>query len=154
MKQPIHHTTWWRHQMETFSALLANCAWNSSVTGELPSQRPVTRRFSVFFIRAWINGWVNNHEAGDLRRHRAHYEVIVMKCVIGNFYLVWVALWKWPCFFEYMLLYAQYCHETTSIYLNCTGIYGIWSCISIKRTQCRLWKKQLWQVSKQYFLRK
>ena len=26
----------------------------------------------------WINGWVNNPEAGDLRRHRAHYDVIVM----------------------------------------------------------------------------
>ena len=28
-------------------------------------------------ICAWINGWVNNHEAGDLRRHRAHYDVVV-----------------------------------------------------------------------------
>ena len=30
----------------------------------------------------WINGWVNNREAGDLRRHRAHYNVMVMnrKC--------------------------------------------------------------------------
>ena len=28
-------------------------------------------------ICAWINGWVNNREAGDLRRHRAHYDVIV-----------------------------------------------------------------------------
>ena len=27
---------------------------------------------------AWINAWVNNREAGDLRRHRAHYDVIVM----------------------------------------------------------------------------
>ena len=27
---------------------------------------------------AWINGWVNNREAGDLRRHRAHYDVILM----------------------------------------------------------------------------
>ena len=26
----------------------------------------------------WINGWVNNGEAGDLRRHRAHYDVIIM----------------------------------------------------------------------------
>ena len=26
----------------------------------------------------WINGWINNREAGDLRRHRPHYEVIVM----------------------------------------------------------------------------
>ena len=29
-------------------------------------------------ICAWMNGWVNNREAGDLRRHRAHYDVIVM----------------------------------------------------------------------------
>ena len=29
-------------------------------------------------IGAWINGLVNNGEAGDLRRHRAHYDVIVM----------------------------------------------------------------------------
>ena len=31
-----------------------------------------------FLICAWINGWVNNGEAGDLRRHRAHYDVTVM----------------------------------------------------------------------------
>ena len=30
------------------------------------------------FICACINGWVNNGEAGDLRRHRSHYDVIVM----------------------------------------------------------------------------
>ena len=35
--------------METFSALLAFCAENSPVTGEFPSQMPVTRNFSVFF---------------------------------------------------------------------------------------------------------
>ena len=32
--------------------------------------------FSLIFV--WINGWVNNGEAGDLRRYRAHYDVIVM----------------------------------------------------------------------------
>ena len=30
-------------------------------------------------ICAWINGWVNNREAGDLRLQRAHYGVIVME---------------------------------------------------------------------------
>ena len=40
--------SWWRHQMETYSALLALCAGNSPVTGEFPSQRPVTRSFDVF----------------------------------------------------------------------------------------------------------
>ena len=64
--------------METFSALLAFCAGNSPVTGEFPSQRPVTRGFNVSLIFAWINGWVNNREAGGLRRHRAHYDDIVM----------------------------------------------------------------------------
>ena len=29
-------------------------------------------------ICVWINGWVNNHEAGDLRRYRAHCDVTVM----------------------------------------------------------------------------
>ena len=70
--------TWWRHQMETFSALLAICAENSPVTGEIPAQRPVTRNFGVFFICVWINGWVNSREADDLICHRAHYDVTVM----------------------------------------------------------------------------
>ena len=70
--------SWWRHQIETFSALLAICAGNSPVPGEFPTQRPVTRSFDVYFDLRPINGWVNNREAGDLRRHRAHYDVIVM----------------------------------------------------------------------------
>ena len=41
--------TWWRHQMETFSALLDICAENSPVTGDFPAQRPVTRSFDVSF---------------------------------------------------------------------------------------------------------
>ena len=36
------------HQIEAFSALLALCAGNSPVTGEFPSQSPVTRSFDVF----------------------------------------------------------------------------------------------------------
>ena len=166
--------------METFSALLALYAGNSPVTGEFPSQRPVTRSFGVFFdlclnkrlskqSRGWwfetpsrspwrhcnvgptrwvdrsdkknstnrgaylsgrsshhddvikwkyfprywpfvrkihrapvnsprkgqwrgalmlslicyrINGWVNNRESGDLRRHRTHYDVTVVSITI------------------------------------------------------------------------
>ena len=29
-------------------------------------------------ICPWVHGWINNREAGDLRRHRAHYDVTVM----------------------------------------------------------------------------
>ena len=32
----------------------------------------------------WLNGWVNNREAGDMRRHRAHYDAIVMLCGASN----------------------------------------------------------------------
>ena len=64
--------------METFSALLALCAGISPVPGEFPAQRPVTRSFDVFFDLHRINGWVNTREAGDFRRYRAHYDVIVM----------------------------------------------------------------------------
>ena len=64
--------------METFSALLAFCAGNSPVTGEFPAQRPMTQSFGVFFDLRLMNGWVNNSEAGDLRRYRAHYGVFVV----------------------------------------------------------------------------
>ena len=37
-------------------------------------------------IYAWLNGEVNNREAGDLRRHRAHYDVTVMFRVLWSFY--------------------------------------------------------------------
>ena len=43
------HVKWWRHQMETSSALLVFCAGNSPVPDEFPSQRPVTRSFGVSF---------------------------------------------------------------------------------------------------------
>ena len=65
--------------METFSGLLVFCAGNSPVKCECPAQRPVTRSFGVFMMCAWTNSWVNNRDAGDLRRHRARYGVTVMK---------------------------------------------------------------------------
>ena len=68
--------SWWRHQMETFSVLLAICAGNSPVHGEFHAQRTVTRSFSLICV--WINGWVNNRGAGDLRCYLAHYDVTVM----------------------------------------------------------------------------
>ena len=68
--------SWWRHQMETFSALLALCAGNSPVTGEFPSQRPVTRSFDVFFdlglnqpLSKQSRGWSFETPSCSLWRH-------------------------------------------------------------------------------------
>ena len=44
-----YSSKWWRHQMETFSALLAICAGNWPLPGEFPAQRPVTQSFDVYF---------------------------------------------------------------------------------------------------------
>ena len=44
-----HRVSGWRHQIESFSALLALCVVIPLANGEFPSQRPVTRSFAVFF---------------------------------------------------------------------------------------------------------
>ena len=69
--------SWWRHQMETFSALLALCAGihRSPVNSPHKGQWRGALMFSLICV--WINAWANNRETGDLRRHRAHYDAIV-----------------------------------------------------------------------------
>ena len=69
---------WWRLQMGTFSALLALCAGKSPVPVNSPHKGQWRGALMFSFICAWINDWVNNREAGDLRRHRGHYGVIVI----------------------------------------------------------------------------
>ena len=68
---------WWRHQMGTFSVLLAVCAIHRSpVNSPHKGQWRGTLMFPL--ICTWTNRWANNGDAGDLRRHRAHYDVVVM----------------------------------------------------------------------------
>ena len=71
---------WWRHQMETFSALLTLCVGNSPVAGEFPAQRPVTRSFDVFFdlrLNEWLSkqswGWWFETPSRSLWRHCQHF---------------------------------------------------------------------------------
>ena len=78
--------TSWRHQIQTFQRYwpfvrgIHRWPVNSLHKGQW-------REALVFdLICAWINGWVNNREAGDLRRHRAHYDVIVMRITHWNSY--------------------------------------------------------------------
>ena len=61
--------------METFSTLLVLCAVNSLVTGHKGQWHGA---LILSLICTWINGWVNNREAGDLRCNHAHYDITVM----------------------------------------------------------------------------
>ena len=80
--------SWWRHQMETFSALLVICAGNSSVTGEFPTQRPVTWSFDVFFdlclnkqlsTQSW--GWWFEMPLHPLWRHCSN---VWISCIMSD----------------------------------------------------------------------
>ena len=68
----------WRHQKATFSGYwpFVREIHPSPVNSPYKGQWRGALMFSL--ICAWINGWVNNREAGDLKRHRAHDDVIVM----------------------------------------------------------------------------
>ena len=61
-------------------------------------------------ICAWINGWVNNPEAGDLIRYRAHYDVIIM--IITH--MEWYISVSWTIY-----------HTSTSKHYNPVTSYGI-----------------------------
>ena len=78
--------SWWRHQMETFSTLLVVCAGNSPPPVNSPHKGQWRGALMFSLIYAGIKGWVNNREAGDLRSHRAHYDVIVMSCLLATFW--------------------------------------------------------------------
>ena len=41
----------------------------------IPHTKASDAELWYFLWSAWINGWVNNDEAGDLGRHRSHYDV-------------------------------------------------------------------------------
>ena len=91
--------SWWRHQIEKCSTSLA---FVRGISHRSPVKSPHTDQWrgALMFslICAWTNGWVNNQDAGDLRRRRAHYDVTVMWCRIVTQWSGQVrATWKeWP----------------------------------------------------------
>ena len=58
--------------------VLALCAGNSPVPVNSPHKGQWRGALMFSLICVWINGWVNNRGAGDLRRYRGHYDVNVM----------------------------------------------------------------------------
>ena len=106
-------STWWRHQMETFSALLAICAGNSPVSGEFPAQRPVTRSFDVFFdvrlikrLSKHSRGWWFGTLSHPLWRHRNdpwYFET-------SGVFLKWTYFWE-PLTEQHFLNTLNYCNQ-------------------------------------------
>ena len=61
-----------------------------------PHKEQWCRALMFSLICVWMNDWVNNREAGDLRRYRAHYDVIVMcRGIVGQHNVApdWTDIW-------------------------------------------------------------
>ena len=130
--------SWWRHQMETFSALLALCAGNSPVPVNSPHKSQWRGALVFSLICARINDWVNNRQAGDLRRHCGHYDVNVMCRQEG------------PVTFTWRKFHKEYPQPSeTKIILNITYLIFIQVCrgsmsnlnIHIESGNYRLWNR-------------
>ena len=74
-------------------------------------------------ICAWINGWVNNGEAGDLKHHHAHCDVTVMEQGICEIGLMWLMSW-WSCDHGHVTLtVGQYRHMAIKMGDYCSCFY-------------------------------
>ena len=117
------YLSWWRHQMETFSALLTICAGNSALTGRFPAQRPVTRGFDVFFDlrlnkrlskQCW--GWWFETPSRPLWRHCNVTVVIEYRCHNHFFWLCAYNFWS----YAYHLIRTG--HRYTACDTKCTRL--------------------------------
>ena len=84
--------------METFSALLALCVGGRWIT--ITKARDA-RLWCFLWYAIEKNSWVNNGNAGDLRRHRAHYDVTVMKLTQNWYNIPSVNIDLPPCVVNY-----------------------------------------------------
>ena len=95
---------WWRHQMETFSALLAF----SPVTGDFSTQTPVTRSFDVFFdlhlnqqlSKQWRRRWFET-PSNSLWRHCNGFHFLTNLFIM---YINWQSWYKTLCLVNHTLV--------------------------------------------------
>ena len=91
-----------------------------------PSNWPIVRvnsphkgqwRGALMFslICVWINDWISNHEAGDLRSYRAHYDVIVMILRLCSGQVSHTASTRWTKSHRWLLMYGIRCMEPYSL---------------------------------------
>ena len=86
-------------------------------------------------IGVWINGWVNNREAGDLRRYRAHYDATVMWlyrveyvfCYIIHYQYGMATIWGISYGFTYRSIsyLCGCCVLAIACVILCQGMYSV-----------------------------
>ena len=127
--------TWWRHQMEAFSALLAICAGNSPVPGEFPIQRPVTRSFDVFFdlrpnkplSKQWWGWWFETpscplwHPRNESSK-QLQKRIYVFACYMIYAHRYVTCCWKSRLHYTRSFISFRHCH----CYWRCSKSHIYW----------------------------
>ena len=105
MIPPTRCYPWWRHQIENFLRYwpFVRGIHRSPVDSPHKGQWRGALMFSL--ICAWTNGWASNKDAGYLRRHRAHYDVPVMRTEYLKYMYMFLKCYQWMAIFEWMLTY-------------------------------------------------
>ena len=139
--------TWWRHQMETFSVLLALCVGNSPVTHELPTQMPVTPSFDVFFalrlgrqFSKQSRGWWFETPSRSLWLHgntSCNAFLCTLLCYVYVFFCSWNAFILIPhvfSSFSFSLFYNCLVFHHVTLLIKQFAIWPLWSpCTVIKQ---------------------
>ena len=131
----------------------AMTSWNGNifrVTGHLCGEftGPLLKgqwRGALMFsmIGVGINGWVNNRKAGDLRRHRAHYDVIVMECVqstwqslMGNIDSSWTSMVDQAGFLSFSHMECVYALSLLKLYYRLQGLCWLIVSLALAPVRC------------------
>ena len=70
--------------IDSACSCLRKIYWSQVFSGECRCTKASDAELWLFFNCAWTNSWANKQDAGDLRRHFAHYDVTVMRCLNFN----------------------------------------------------------------------
>ena len=95
----VYTRPWWRHQIETFPRYWPFVRGTHRSPVNCPHKGQWREALMFSLICAWMNSWVNNREAGDLRHHRTHYDVTTIHCyedlATQRFRELKQLLWDW-----------------------------------------------------------
>ena len=107
------HSSWWYHDMESFSALLALCKANPPVIGGLLHKGQWRGALMFSLIYARTKSWANNRDVGDLRHQRVRYDATIMPlCIVvvtSNMLSYMSAAHDFSTYFESSIPMGNFC---------------------------------------------
>ena len=124
--------------MESFSALLAICARIHRSPVKSPHKGQPRGALMLSLICVWVNVWVNNREADDLRRYRTHYDVTVMSWAFYQLLEVMLKTYSSP---------TRILHDFP-VYTEPLNI-----CVSVDQSPCYTgWELHCWLIYRSYHI--